>query len=74
KRVLILSIIGHSTNQHFNSFQSIVGLFLESKQAPEIILELTAHMGVSISICSLRNMVNSLNKQAKIRLKNIPKS
>ncbi|KAJ3721040.1 hypothetical protein C8R42DRAFT_550751, partial [Lentinula raphanica] len=74
KRVLILSVIGHSTNQHFNSLQSIVGLFLESKQAPEIIVELTAHMGVSVSTGSLRNMVNSLNKQAKIRLKRIPKS
>ncbi|KAJ3768644.1 hypothetical protein FB446DRAFT_650142, partial [Lentinula raphanica] len=74
KRVLILSIIGHSTNQHFNSLQSIIGLFLESKQAPEIVHELTAHMGISISMGSLRNVVNSLNKQAKLRLKNIPKS
>ncbi|KAJ3729830.1 hypothetical protein C8R42DRAFT_570418, partial [Lentinula raphanica] len=47
KRVLILSVIGHSTNQHFNSLQSVVGLFLESKQAPEVVLELTAHQGSS---------------------------
>ncbi|KAJ3768795.1 hypothetical protein FB446DRAFT_609395, partial [Lentinula raphanica] len=74
KRVLIISVIGHSTNQRFNSLQSIMGLFLESKQTPEIIVELAAHMGISVSTGSLYNMVNSLNKQAKIRLKNIPKS
>ncbi|KAJ3841789.1 hypothetical protein F5878DRAFT_515874, partial [Lentinula raphanica] len=74
KRVLILSVIGNSSNQNFNSLQSFIGLFLESKQAPEIVMELTAHMGVSVSTGSLRNMVSSLNKQAKFRLKTIPKS
>ncbi|KAJ3968597.1 hypothetical protein EV361DRAFT_1003093 [Lentinula raphanica] len=74
KRVLILSIIGNSTNQNFNSLQSFVGLFFESKQTPEIIIELAAHMGISVSTGSLQNMVKSLNKQARMCLKSLPKS
>ncbi|KAJ3816302.1 hypothetical protein F5880DRAFT_1447819, partial [Lentinula raphanica] len=74
KRVLILSIIGHSTNQSFNSLQSFLRLFFESKQTPEVVIELAAHMGISVSTGSLRNMVTSLNTQARARLKSIPKS
>ncbi|KAJ3858059.1 hypothetical protein EV359DRAFT_8204, partial [Lentinula novae-zelandiae] len=72
KHTLILAILGHSTNRNFNSLQCIVGLFLESKQAPEIIIELVAHMGVSVSLGSLQNMIQSLHSKARDRLKNLP--
>ncbi|KIK59954.1 hypothetical protein GYMLUDRAFT_168640, partial [Collybiopsis luxurians FD-317 M1] len=72
KHTLILAILGHSTNHHFNSLQCIVGLFLESRQAPEIIVELVAHMGVSVSNSSLCNMIRSLHIKARNRLKTLP--
>ncbi|KAF9030734.1 hypothetical protein BDZ89DRAFT_903029, partial [Hymenopellis radicata] len=71
KRVVILSILGHSSNERFNSLQSIIGFFLESKQCPEVIVELVAHMGISISLGSVQNMVDSLNLKARERLKSL---
>lgn len=51
-----------------------MGFFLESKQAPEIITELLAHMGISVSSGSLHNMVNSLSKKVRRRLRSLPHS
>ncbi|PBL00006.1 hypothetical protein ARMGADRAFT_883521, partial [Armillaria gallica] len=64
KQVMILSVLGHSSNQRFNAFQSVMGFFLESKQCPEIILKTVAHMGISISVKSIARMVNLLSKKA----------
>ncbi|KAK0214727.1 hypothetical protein EDD85DRAFT_782710, partial [Armillaria nabsnona] len=71
KQVMILSVLGHSSNQRFNAFQSVIGFFLESKQCPEIILETVAHMGISISVKSIAWMVNSLFKKAKEQIKTL---
>ncbi|KAK0473323.1 hypothetical protein EDD18DRAFT_1051604, partial [Armillaria luteobubalina] len=71
KQVMILSVLGHSSNQSFNAFQSVLGFFLESKQCPEIILETVAHMGISVSVKSIARMVNSLSKKAEERLRTL---
>lgn len=59
KQVMILSVLGHSSNQSFNAFQSVLGFFLESKQCPEIILETVAHMGISVSVKSWVHQITS---------------
>ncbi len=71
KQVMILSVFGHSSNQKFNVFQAVIGFFLESKQCPEIILEMVAHMGISVSVQSVLWMVNSLSKKAEERMKTL---
>ncbi|KAK1233610.1 hypothetical protein PQX77_003230 [Marasmius sp. AFHP31] len=74
KCVVVVSILGQSSNERFNSLQSFVGFFLESKQTPEIVLEVAAHMGVSVATQSVRNMLNSLSIAAKRRLLSLPKT
>ncbi|KAF8869013.1 hypothetical protein CPB85DRAFT_1162090, partial [Mucidula mucida] len=71
KRVVILSILGNSSNERFNSLQSIIGFFLESKQCPEVIVELVSHMGVSVSLGSIQNMIDSLHAKARKRLESM---
>jgi hypothetical protein len=64
KHMLIAVIIGNSLNEHFNALQYVIGFFLESKSAAEGIIELLAHMGVSLSTQTTCNMVQSLTKSA----------
>ena len=72
--VVIVSLMGNSSNKNINALQCIVGFFLESKCAPEVIMELLSHMGVSVSTQTNRNIVNSLTKSARLRNKNLPDS
>lgn len=66
--------MGNSSNEQFNALQCIIGFFLESKCAPEIVIELLSHMGISVSTQTTRNMVNSLTRSAKGRNKSLPPS
>jgi hypothetical protein len=66
--------MGNSSNKDFNALQCVVGFFLESKCTPEAIIELLAHMGVSVSTQTTRNMVNSLIRSARLRNKGLPPS
>lgn len=68
---MILSVFSHSSNQKFNAFQAVIGFFLESKQCPKIILKMVAHMGISVSVQSVSQMVNSLSKKAEERIKTL---
>ena len=63
--------MGHSSNKHFNVLQCIIGFFLESKCTPEGVIELLAHIGVSVSTQTTCNMVNSLTKSAAHRNKHL---
>jgi len=63
---------GNSLNMNFNTFQSIVGFFCDSKCTPEIVCEMLAHMGISVSVGATWNMVKSLHKHANICLKTLP--
>ncbi|PBK93786.1 hypothetical protein ARMGADRAFT_928311 [Armillaria gallica] len=71
KQVMILLVFSHSSNQKFNAFQAVIGFFLKSKQCPKIILEMVAHMGISVSVQSVSQMVNSLSKKAEERIKTL---
>lgn len=72
--MLITVIIGNSSNEHFNALQCVIGFFLESKCAAEGIIELLAHMGISVSTQTTRNMVQSLTKSAAERNRHLPPS
>ena len=67
-------VLANSTNKDVNALQSVIGFFLESKQTPDIIVELLAHMGVSVSSQTNCNVVNSLTVHAKQRNKHLPPS
>ena len=71
---MIIVIMGHSSNRHFNALQCIIGFFLESKFTPEGVIELLAHLGVSVLTQTTRNMVYSLTKSASQRNKHLPAS
>jgi len=74
KKVVIIVIMGHSSNERFNALQCVIGFFLELKCTPEGVTELLAHMGVSASTQTTRNMVKSLTKSAIGRNKHLPRS
>ncbi|KAG9123965.1 hypothetical protein FRC07_013340 [Ceratobasidium sp. 392] len=50
----------------------MIGLFMHSTHAPEKVVELFAHAGLSISPSSVNNMVHSLSKNAIAALKTGP--
>ncbi|KAI0072064.1 hypothetical protein K474DRAFT_1678964 [Panus rudis PR-1116 ss-1] len=51
-----------------------MGLFLHSTSAPELVVEVMAHAGLSISLTAIHNMVNSLSTCASERLRELAKS
>ncbi|KAF8969024.1 hypothetical protein BDZ97DRAFT_1654271 [Flammula alnicola] len=53
KRVVIISILMQGRNQKTNALESIIGIFLHSCRTPEKVIDLLAHMGISISVSSL---------------------
>ncbi|EDR15496.1 uncharacterized protein LACBIDRAFT_321367 [Laccaria bicolor S238N-H82] len=68
KQVLCLSIMMHSTNQECNSLQSIIGVFLHACNAPDAVLELLTHLGVSISPSTISNTVSNLSKESSSKV------
>jgi hypothetical protein len=72
--VVIIVIMGHSSNERFNALQSVIGFFMESKCTPESVIELLAHIGVSVSTQTTQSMINSLTKSAAYRNKHLPPS
>ncbi len=74
KQVLCMSIMMHSSNRRCNTFQSAVGVFLQSCNAPETLRELLAHMGVSVATMTINSAVKSLSKQADIGKASSPRA
>ena len=60
-----------STNQKCNSLACIIGLFCHSTSAPELIVEMLAHAGLSTSLTAIHNKVNSLSRKAHEQLKTL---
>ncbi|KAJ3560540.1 hypothetical protein NP233_g10771 [Leucocoprinus birnbaumii] len=63
KQVMCLSIFMQSTNQKCNSLQAMVGLFLQAAGAPKTVVELLAHLGLSILTTSINRAVTSLSQK-----------
>ncbi|EJF62761.1 hypothetical protein DICSQDRAFT_18389, partial [Dichomitus squalens LYAD-421 SS1] len=60
KAAVIISILLHHRDQHCNTLQSTFGIFLHSCNAPEKLIKILAHMGLSISLTSVHRALNSL--------------
>ncbi|KDQ09598.1 hypothetical protein BOTBODRAFT_96838, partial [Botryobasidium botryosum FD-172 SS1] len=65
KHVVVFSICMQSNEQRCNTLQTIVGVFAHLCNAPERVVEMMAHAGLSVSSSSVLNMVNSLSKKSK---------
>jgi hypothetical protein len=64
----------HSSNSRCNAFQSAVGVFLQSCNAPETLRELLAHMGVSVATTTINSAIRSLSKQANVAIRHLGQS
>ena len=64
----------HSSNRQCNAFQSAVGVFLQSCNAPETLRELLAHMGVSVAMTTINSAIKSLSKQADVAIRDLGQS
>ncbi|KAI0267690.1 hypothetical protein BC834DRAFT_1040462 [Gloeopeniophorella convolvens] len=71
KRVVIINIMMQSTNQKCNALASLIGLFCHSTSTPELVLEMLAHSGLSVSPTAVHNMVSSLSEGAHKQLREI---
>ncbi|KAK7683367.1 hypothetical protein QCA50_013629 [Cerrena zonata] len=66
RRVVIMSILMNSTNQRCNPLASIIGIFLHSTSTPELVIEVLAHAGLSLSLRAIHTMVIK-NRVLKLR-------
>ncbi|KIJ10935.1 hypothetical protein PAXINDRAFT_40066, partial [Paxillus involutus ATCC 200175] len=64
KKVVILSILMHSTNRKSNGLQSLSGIFLQSTHTPQKVIETLARMGISVSVDAIHAAVQSLSAES----------
>ncbi|KAF8228418.1 hypothetical protein L208DRAFT_1211822, partial [Tricholoma matsutake] len=64
KAMTILSIILHSQNQKVNTFETMMGLFLHSCRTPDKVINVLAHLRISISVHSIHLAVTSLSAES----------
>ncbi|TCD59776.1 hypothetical protein EIP91_011478 [Steccherinum ochraceum] len=74
RRVIIMSILMLSTNQKCNPVAAMIGFFLHSTSAPELVIEVLAHAGLSTSPTAIHSMVNSLSEKSAKRIREIAKT
>ena len=70
----ILSIILHSQNQKVNAFETTMGLFLHSCRTPDKVINVLAHLGISISVHSIHLAVTSLSAESANRIRGFGQS
>jgi hypothetical protein len=63
-----------STNERCNPLAAIIGLFCHSTSAPELVIEMLTHTGLSISLTSIHNMVDSLSQKSLQKLRELAKT
>ena len=50
KKVVMISILMQGTNQKCNALESVFGIFLHSCNTPQKVIDMLAHMGITISV------------------------
>jgi hypothetical protein len=63
-----------NSNERCNYLQGILGFFYHSTSVPEKVIETLAHAGLSISISSIHNAVQSVSHQASARIRHAVRS
>lgn len=58
-----------TTNQRCNPLASIMGMFFHSTSTPELVVEVFAHSGLSVSLTAIHKMIDSLSKSAGEKLR-----
>ena len=61
----------YSTNRLCNSLQSMVGVFLHASNAPETIINLLSHMGVSVAAKTVTRAIKNLSKEAHTEIRTL---
>ncbi|THH23062.1 hypothetical protein EUX98_g8114 [Antrodiella citrinella] len=74
RRVVIMSIFMVSTNQKCNPLACMLGIFCHSTSAPELVVEVLAHAGLSISLTATHTMINSLSEKALKYIRELAKT
>ncbi|KAI0734351.1 hypothetical protein BC629DRAFT_1263891, partial [Irpex lacteus] len=74
KRLIIISIFMFSTNQKCNALPAVMGMFLHSTSAPELVVEVLAHAGLSVSTSTIHNMVDSLSHSVLSKIRALAKT
>jgi hypothetical protein len=59
----MISIVMQSSNQKRNALERVFGIFLHSTNIPEKVINALAHMGISVSVCSIHGVVCSLSDE-----------
>ncbi|KAI1784995.1 hypothetical protein LXA43DRAFT_900735 [Ganoderma leucocontextum] len=66
KAVVVNSIFMHALDQNCNALQSTMGVFLHSCNAPEKLVKVLSRMGLSISLTSIHQSIESLSRQSHV--------
>ncbi|XP_006457382.1 hypothetical protein AGABI2DRAFT_79752 [Agaricus bisporus var. bisporus H97] len=69
KQIVCLSIMMQNTNRKCNALQSLVGLFLQACGAPEAVVRLLSHLGVSIAPSTINNAIKSLSIRSEDQIR-----
>src|ERR1700690_3658929 len=63
-----------STNQKCNPVAAVIGIFCHSTSTPELVIEMLAHAGLSISLASIHQMVTVLSQKSCHKLRELAKT
>ncbi|KAI0733004.1 hypothetical protein BC629DRAFT_1572982, partial [Irpex lacteus] len=71
RRVVVMSVIMFSSNQQCNALPTAMGMFFHSCNTPELVREVFAHAGLSISTTSSHTMIDSLSTSSNVNVRNL---
>ncbi|KAH0834264.1 hypothetical protein J3R83DRAFT_11620 [Lanmaoa asiatica] len=74
KKTTICSILMQGINQKSNALQCIIGFFLQSVHAPYDVINMLAHLGVSISTDAINMAMRSLSMESEHSLRKLGQS
>ncbi|KAG1748996.1 uncharacterized protein EDB91DRAFT_1079107 [Suillus paluster] len=69
KTVVCISIILQSSNERCNYLQGLLGIFFHLMSVPQKVIDVLAHMGLSISVISIHNVIHSMSKEIAANIK-----
>ena len=61
KKVVMISILMQGTNQKCNALESVFGIFLHSCNMPQKVIDVLAHMGITILRPTVHDAIHSLS-------------
>ncbi|KAG2045900.1 hypothetical protein BDR06DRAFT_985720 [Suillus hirtellus] len=69
KTIVCTSIILQNSNERCNYLQGLLGIFFHLTCVPQKVIDVLAHVGLSISITSIHNAVDSMSKEIAANIK-----